>query len=98
MTPEGKIKKKLDTMLKQYGVWYFCPQSGPYGVAGIPDRVAIVRGQFIGIEAKADESKKLTALQQKCARDIQKAGGKHFVVNNAASISIVEDFIRHDNH
>ena len=54
MTPEGKIKRKLDNTLKQLGVWYYSPQSGPFGRSGIPDRVAIHKGRFIGIECKAE--------------------------------------------
>ena len=48
-TPEGKIKRKLDKKLKELGVWFYSPQSGPFGKAGIPDRVAIVEGKFVGI-------------------------------------------------
>ena len=53
-TPEGKIKRKLDKMLKSENIWYYSPQAGPFGRAGIPDRVAIVDGRFVGIECKAD--------------------------------------------
>lgn len=92
-TPEGKIKRKLDKMLKAEGVWFYSPQAGPFGVAGIPDRVAVVEGQFVGIEAKADKSKKPTALQMKCMADIEKAGGKCFVVYDDDTITQVRDFI-----
>ena len=92
-TPEGKIKRKLDTMLKAEGVWFYSPEAGPFGVAGIPDRVAVVEGQFVGIEAKADKSKKPTALQMKCMADIEKAGGKCFVVYDDDTITQVRDFI-----
>jgi len=53
-TPEGRIKSKLDKVLKAEGVWFYSPQAGPFGVAGIPDRVACVNGHFVGIECKAD--------------------------------------------
>ena len=49
-TPEGKIKRWLDKSLKELDVWFYSPQSGPFGKAGIPDRVAIVKGRFVGIE------------------------------------------------
>ena len=35
-TPEGKIKRKLDKMLKSENIWYYSPQAGPFGRAGFP--------------------------------------------------------------
>lgn len=96
-TPEGRIKAKLDKMLKAEGVWYYSPQAGPFGVAGIPDRVAIVCGQFVGIECKADKTKKPTALQMKCMRDIEQAGGKCFVAYDDETIESVREYIRARN-
>ena len=92
-TPEGKIKNKLDKMLKYEKVWYYSPQAGPFGRAGVPDRVAILGGQFIGIECKADRTKKPTALQLKCMQDIEDAGGKCFVVCDDESIEQVREYI-----
>ena len=92
-TPEGKIKRKLDKMLKYEKVWYYSPQAGPFGRAGVPDRVAILGGQFIGIECKADRSKKPTALQLKCMQEIEDAGGKCFVVCDDESIEQVREYI-----
>lgn len=80
-------------MLKELGVWYYSPQAGPFGVSGIPDRVAIVRGLFVGIECKADRTKKPTALQEKCMRDIETAGGKCFVVCDTESLLLVREFM-----
>ena len=93
MTPEGKIKRKLDNTLKQLGVWYYSPQSGPFGRSGIPDRVAIHKGRFIGIECKADAKKKPTALQIKCMKEIDNAGCKCFVVYDDETIQQVVNFI-----
>jgi len=86
MTPEGKIKRMLDAELKRLGVWYFCPQAGPYGSRGIPDRVVIVRGLFVGIECKASPTHKPTALQAKCMKDIESAGGMCFLVYDRATV------------
>ena len=93
MTPEGKVKAKLDKLLKARGVWYFCPQAGPFGQHGIPDRIAIVGGQFVGIECKADATKRLTKLQEKTGREIEKAGGKFFVVCDDKSLATLGDYI-----
>ncbi len=95
-TPEGKIKKKLDAMLKRKrdaGVWFFPPQAGPFGRAGIPDRIVCCRGKFIGIEAKADSKKEPTALQIQCMRHIEEAGGKCFLVYDDKTIQQVEEYI-----
>ena len=93
MTPEGRIKHKLDTALKQLGVWYYSPQSGPFGRAGIPDRVAIHKGRVIGIECKADAKKKPTALQIKCMKEIENAGGKCFLVYDEETIQEVVNYV-----
>ena len=95
MTPEGRIKNKLDRMLKLYHsvVWYFCPQAGAFGRAGVPDRIVCVDGYFIGIEVKADAKKRPTKLQEKCMADIEKVGGRCFIVNSDETIAAVERFI-----
>jgi len=93
-TPEGKIKKKLDKMLKEEKVWFYSPQAGPFGRAGIPDRVAIVEGLFVGIECKADKTKKPTDLQRKAMLDIEAAGGACFLAYDDDTIDTVRTFIR----
>jgi hypothetical protein len=93
-TPEGKVKRKLDKMLKSYPrVWFFSPQAGPFGRAGIPDRVAVIAGRFIGIECKADKGKKPTALQVKAMKEIEMAGGKCFLVYDDDTIEEVRQYI-----
>ena len=93
-TPEGKIKRWLDKSLKELGVWFYSPQAGPFGKAGIPDRVAIVRGRFVGIECKADKSKKPTALQTKTMKEIEMQGGKCFLVYDKETIQEVITYIK----
>lgn len=93
-TPEGRVKARLDKMLKAEGVWFYSPQAGPYGVSGIPDRVVVVVGQFVGIECKPRKTKKPTALQAKCMGDIERAGGKCFVVYDDETIAAVRQYIQ----
>ena len=92
-TPEGKIKSKLDKILKSLDVWYFNPQSGIFGKSGVPDKILCVNGHFIGVECKADRSKKPTALQLKCMKDIELHGGKCFVACDDKSINEVKLYI-----
>lgn len=92
-TPESKVKAKVDKMLTQSGVWWFSPQAGPFGRAGIPDRIVCVDGHFIGIEVKADRTKKPTRLQVQCMAKIEAAGGKCFVVYDDETLEEARAYI-----
>lgn len=94
LTPEGKVKRKVVEVLKGHGVWYFFPANNGFGMAGIPDIIAVVKGQFLGIEVKADKTKKPTALQVQCGAKIQKAGGWWTVVYDTETIDQLEVMIK----
>jgi len=91
-SPEGKVKDKITKMLKEFGVWYFYPQAGPFGRAGIPDIIACVGGRFLAIEAKA-AGKKPTKLQLACMADIYRAGGTVTVVSDGHSLLGLHNFL-----
>lgn len=93
-TPEGKIKAKVDKALVQLKVWWFSPQAGPYGKAGIPDRIVCAGGKFIGIEVKADRTKKPTRLQISCMEKIESSGGRCFVVCDDESLAEAVAYIK----
>ena len=98
-TPESKIKATLDKALKEIkGVWFFSPQAGPFGRAGIPDRLVCANGEFIGIECKADNTKKPTRLQKDCMRKIELAGGKCFLVYDHQTIEEAIEYIKDAAH
>lgn len=80
MTPEAKVKKKVVTILKKRGVYYFYPVMGGFGRSGIPDVICCCKGHFIGIECKAG-SNKPTALQEAEMQKIKDVGGTTLVVN-----------------
>jgi hypothetical protein len=87
-TPEAKMKKKVDKVLKEAGVWYFAPQSGIYGRSGVPDRIACVHGRMVGIEVKAAGGKyKVTPLQEKTMADMVKAGAHCVVVDSDEGVA-----------
>ena len=94
LTPEGKVKKKVTDLLKTHKVWYFFPANNGFGKAGIPDIIAIVDGIFVGIEVKADRTKKPTALQVQCGKEIQAAGGCWFLVFDEDSCAELERYIQ----
>ena len=89
MTPEAKVKKKVTTILKEHGAFYFTPVTGGFGHSGIPDIVACFKGKFVGIECKA-EDKKPTALQNKILEDIRNARGFALVVNESNLQDVVD--------
>lgn len=92
-TPEGKVKAKVVELLKKHKVWYFFPGNNGFGKSGIPDIVCCVDGSFIGIEVKADRTKKPTALQAKCGGDIEKAGGTWLVVYDDITLEALDAVI-----
>ena len=92
-TPEGAIKRKLAKMLKDEGVWSFPPQAGPYGSAGLPDRILCVYGELVGVECKADSTKQPTKLQLLCRDQIVAAGGKWFLVFDEFTLSVLRAYI-----
>lgn len=89
LTPEGKIKRKVNALLDSNDIWHFSPANNGFGKSGIPDIIAIVNGQFVGIECKADPSKKPTALQRKRADEIHAAGGLWFLVRCEEDIVVL---------
>lgn len=92
MTPEAKVKKKVTSILKELGAYYFYPVTGGYGRSGVPDIVCCLAGNFIGIECKANGNK-ATALQHKNLEEIQEAGGYAFIINED-NIDALEQVLR----
>ncbi|MDB4453987.1 VRR-NUC domain-containing protein [bacterium] len=79
-TPEAKVKAKIKTILKEYGIYYAMPIGTGYGSSGVPDFLCCVNGKFVAIEAKAGKGEP-TALQWKNLGDINKSGGYTCVIN-----------------
>lgn len=88
-TPEGKVKDKVVKILKQYGVYYFFPVTGGFGMSGIPDIICCHNGRFIAIECKAGKNK-TTALQDAHIARIRAAGGVAVVINEENVNGLVE--------
>jgi hypothetical protein len=94
-TPEGKVKSKLDKMLKTFEpeLWFFSPQAGIYGKSGVPDRIACYFGNLIGIEVKAGDNRHPTDLQMATMTAITKAGGRCFIVYDGYTIERVSEYL-----
>ena len=79
-TPEGKVKKRVKEILDKKGAYYFMPATGGFGRSGVPDIVGCFNGVFFAIECKAGKGIP-TALQEREMKNIRKAGGQAWVVN-----------------
>ena len=90
MTPEAKVKKKVVTMLKDAGAYYFYPVTGGYGKSGVPDIIGCHAGLFFGIECKAGKNKP-PPLQEKNLKEIRNAGGLDMVVNEENMNDVAKD-------
>ena len=86
MTPEGRIKAKLNRALKALGpsVWRFMPVQNGMGAPGL-DYFLCVNGHFLAIETKAP-GKKLTPRQETTAANIVAAGGTVLLVRDEQSL------------
>jgi pantoate kinase len=93
-TPEAKVKAKIKDILKKHNVYYAMPIGTGFGNAGVPDFLCCVNGKFLAIEAKAGKGT-TTALQEKHLREIEKAGGDAWVVNETNLVHL-EDFIKEE--
>jgi hypothetical protein len=78
ITPEGKVKRKVQDLLNQYGAWHNWPVPAGYG-APMLDCVGCHGGRFFAIETKS-EGKKLTPRQDFMKENMEASGGRVFVV------------------
>ncbi len=78
-TPEGKVKRKVSALLKQYDcLFYTMPVPSGFGESTL-DYIGCHYGRFFAIETKA-AGKKPTPRQDGIIEQIRAAGGKAFVV------------------
>ena len=92
MTPEAKVKAKLYKIMKEWGVYYFSPQTGGYGRSGVPDIICCYKGRFIAIECKAGKNKP-TPLQEAEMEKIRAAQGVAAVINED-NIDLLEQILK----
>jgi penicillin-binding protein-related factor A (putative recombinase) len=89
-TPEVKVKAKIKALLTARGAFVRLTVMGGYGHTGQLDMYACYKGFYIGIEAKATKTSKVTALQQAEIEDILKAGGYAHVIYDTNLADLVE--------
>jgi len=81
-TPEGKVKKRVKEMLRNFGddVYWCMPATGGYGGSGTPDILVCAFGKFLAIECKAGNNT-TTALQDSHLAHIRDAHGTGLIIN-----------------
>lgn len=94
MTPEGRVKAKINKALKAMGVdcWRFMPVQSGYGTPAL-DYLLCIRGRFVAIEAKKPGGK-LTPLQEGTKAAMEAAGGIVLVIDNDTDALTIEARIR----
>lgn len=94
ITPEGRIKKKVNLALKKLGkhCWRFCPVQSGFGTVAL-DYLLCIGGMFVAIETKAP-GKKPTPLQESTMSNILAAGGLVFLVDGDESLNHAIDCIK----
>lgn len=93
MGPEKRFENKIKTMLDEHGAWYVKYFANRNTRSGIPDILACVNGEFLGIEVKSDSGNP-TDLQLHHIEKIRKAGGLAFVVYPSGFDQLTDIVIR----
>ena len=93
MTPEGKVKRGIKAVLDKHGkhVYIFMPVPGGYGRSTL-DYIGICCGCGFAIEAKR-EGGKPTDRQLGIIGNIERAGGKVFVINADKGLTELNDWL-----
>ena len=89
MTPEGKVKAAVKTLLKSMDVWYYLPVSNGMGQHGIPDFICCVppSGKFLAVETKAPGRRSnVSPLQVRAIDGIRSRKGWAIVVDDVVQL------------
>lgn len=97
MTPEGKVKAKVNKVLAKYRdfVYKFMPVPSGFGASSL-DYLVCVASQFCAIETKKPGAKP-TPRQELTIAEIRRAGGTVFVIDGDTSEleEWLENAVRH---
>jgi hypothetical protein len=97
-TAENHIKDALKIMLTEIGAHHFAASAGSFTTGGISDRIICYRGMFIACEVKrpgrrGEQNGGLSALQKQFGKDVMKAGGYFFKVDDYNSIDAMRCYM-----
>ena len=97
MTPEGRIKAKVNKLLKEPWLvdklWYFMPVQRGFGKPTL-DYILCVNGYFVAVETKKDARSTLTDRQKSTMRAMVQAGGRAHVVYDADTLQHLHECLR----
>lgn len=92
MTPEGRVKAKINKVLEKHGAYKFMPVQTGYGTKTL-DYLICAGGYFIAIEAKRP-GKEPTKKQELTAREIRAAGGVVFMIDgDPKQLDLLDKFL-----
>ena len=91
-TPEGKVKDKVRTLLKQHGAYYYQPVTNGMGAPSL-DFIICHRGLFAMVETKAP-GKKPTPLQDVTIETVRRHGGLVFVIAGEVGMDSLAEWLQ----
>lgn len=92
------LERNIVSAIKKYlaslggDVFFWKEHGGPYSTAGIPDIICCYKGYFLGLEVKLPQGK-LTELQARTLRRINRAGGVASRVESVADVQALINYI-----
>lgn len=94
---ENQGKTLVKELLDRYGVFHWPASASPYGVGGVPDRLAILprTGRLLGVEVKTP-GKKATALQAAFGERMKRSGAAWFLVDSKDALAELERFLEEE--
>jgi hypothetical protein len=97
VTPEGRVKAAVNKLLAKYKrVYRFMPVQYGYGESTL-DFLICVNGNFLAIETKT-KGKKPTARQRQVIEKITAAGGTALVIDDAADLTELQEYLEKNHH
>ena len=87
---EADLQRAIQRYLKSEGHFVFKVHGGPMMMPGLPDLIACVDGQFVGLEVKQPGGKP-TLIQEAV---LEKIRASHGVASVVCSVEDVEDVLR----
>lgn len=89
MTPEGKVKQWIDTLLESFSthrpLWWFKPVQSGYGKRAL-DYIGCCNGKFFGVEAK-EPGKYPTPYQRITMREMYYSGAAVFSISTIEGVA-----------
>lgn len=91
MTPEGKVKASVRSILRKHHIHYLHIPGSAFGKNGAPDYVCCVEGRYVEIECKAGKGKQ-TELQRINQKECVDSKGMYLLVNEE-NLHSLENFL-----